>query len=386
MKKISIITGSRSEYGLLKNLIKLIEKDRTFKLQLIVTGMHLSKQHGFTYKEIISDGIKIRNKINLKIKNDSKFEISKSIGKGIDSFTKIFNFNKPDLVLLLGDRHEILPAALVALIYNIPVAHIGGGELTEGAIDDSIRHSITKLSHFHFVANNIYKKRIIQMGESPKNIFVTGGLGVDKIKNLKLLSKKELEKKIKFKIKKRNLIVTFHPVTLEKKSSKTYFRQILEALKKLKDTSIIFTMPNNDPEYSVIFKMVKKFVKENKNSVYFLNLGHLKYFSCVKYSKLVLGNSSSGILEVPNLKVPTVNIGNRQKGRIKGKSVIDCKPERTAILNAIKKAELFYSKRQTKSFKNPYGKQGATRKIYKILKNLNLKNAVQKKFFDINFK
>ena len=289
------------------------------------------------------------------------------------------------MVLLLGDRHEILPAALVALIYNIPVAHIGGGELTEGAIDDSIRHSITKLSHFHFVANNIYKKRIIQMGESPKNIFVTGGLGVDKIKNLKLLSKKELEKKIKFKIKKRNLIVTFHPVTLEKKSSKIYFSQILEALKKLKDTSIIFTMPNNDPEYSVIFKMVKKFVKENKNSIYFLNLGHLKYFSCVKYSKLVLGNSSSGILEVPNLKVPTVNIGNRQKGRIKGKSVIDCKPERIAILNAIKKAELFHSKRQTKSFKNPYGKQGATRKIYKILKNLNLKNAVQKKFFDIKF-
>lgn len=385
-QKICVITGSRSEYGLLKNLIKEIKREKKFILKLIATGMHLSKEHGSTYKEIISDGFKINHKINLNLKKDSKFEISQSLGVGIKNFTKILSFIKPNLIIFLGDRHEILPAAIVALIYNIPLAHIGGGEITEGAIDNQIRHSLTKLSHFHFVANNKYRKRIIQMGEMPKNVFVTGGLGIDAIHCTKLLGKKELEKNLNFKIKKNNLIVTYHPVTLEGGSADKHFKQILLAIKSLKNTSIIFTMPNNDPEYSVIFKMIKSFVKKNKNCKYFVNLGHLNYFSCLKYSKYVLGNSSSAIHEVPTFKIPSINIGDRQKGRIKSVSTIDCKPEKNSILKALRKANLLYKEKKLINCKNPYGKPGSSKRIVKILKNLSFDNIVKKKFFDISFK
>ncbi len=385
-RKICVITGSRSEYGLLKNLIREIKKEKNFKLNLVATGMHLSKKHGSTYKEIMADGFKINHKINLNIKKDSKFEISQSLSTGIKNFTKILSLVKPDLIIFLGDRHEILPVAMVGLIFNIPLAHISGGEITEGAIDNQIRHCLTKLSHFHFVANSRYRKRIIQMGEVPKNVFVTGGLGVDAIKSIKLLDKKELEKKLNFKIKKNNIMVTYHPVTLEDGSTSKHFRQILLAIKEIKNTSIIFTMPNNDPEYSVVFKMVKNFVKKNKNSKYFVNLGHLKYFSCLKYSKYVLGNSSSAIHEVPTFKIPSINVGDRQKGRIKSVSTIDCKPKKNSILKAFVKADLLYKQKKLVNCKNPYGDPGSSKKIVKILKNLSFDNIIKKKFFDINFK
>ena len=385
-KKLCIITDTRAEYGLLKNLIKGIQKDKRFHLTLIATSMHLSKKHGLTYKEIIRDGFKINHKINLNLKKDSRFQISKSLGGSIESFSKIFNSNKPDLIIILGDRYEILPPAIVALMYNIPIAHIGGGELTEGAFDNSIRHCITKLSHFHFVVHKSSRRRLIQMGELPKNIFVTGGLGVDAIKNTKFLSKNELEKKLKFKIKDNNIMITYHPVTLEKDTSRKDFREILLAVKKFKNTSIIFTMPNSDPGNNVIFSMIKSFVKKNKNSKYFVNLGHLKYFSCLKYSKCVLGNSSSGIHEVPAFKIPSINIGNRQKGRIKFIYVINCKPQKKSILQALKKADLLYKNKRLIKIQSPYGKAGATKKILKILKSLSLKNVIQKNFFDIKGK
>tara|TARA_B100001029_G_C15050289_1_gene450215 strand:- start:174 stop:1334 length:1161 start_codon:yes stop_codon:yes gene_type:complete len=384
-KKVFIITGSRSEYGLLKNLIIEIKKIKKFQTKLIATGMHYSKKHGSTFKEITNDGFKINYKINLNLKGDSNTEVTKSIGTGIKLFTKIFSSDKPDLIIILGDRHEILPPAIVSLILRIPVAHISGGEITEGAIDNSIRHCLTKLSHFHFVASAKYKRRVIQMGELPKNIFVTGGLGVDAIKNTNFLNKRQLEKKLNFKFREENTVVTFHPVTLENNSSKKQFKQILLALNEFKKMGIIFTMPNNDPGYSPIFNMIKSFVKKNKNSKYYVNLGHLKYFSCLKYSKYVLGNSSSAIHEVPSFKIPSINVGNRQKGRIKSSSTINCKPEKKSIMKAFKKADLLYKSNKLTNVKNPYGIPGSSKKISKILKNLKLNNVIQKKFFDINF-
>ena len=300
-------------------------------------------------------------------------------------FTKIFRSDKPDIIIILGDRHEMLPPAIVSLIFNVPVAHICGGEITEGAIDNSIRHCLTKLSHFHFVTNDIHKKRVIQMGEAPKNVFLVGALGNEAIKNTKFLSKKELEKELNFKFQKENIVVTFHPVTLEKNTSKKQFEQLLLALNNFKKMGIIFTMPNNDPGYKPIFNMIRNYVKKNKNSKFYLNLGNLKFYSCLKYSKYVLGNSSSGILEAPLFKIPTINIGDRQKGRIKFYSIIDCKPEKKSIIKAFKKADLLYKNKRLKNLKNPNNIPNASMKISKILKNLKLENIIKKKFFNISF-
>lgn len=384
-KKVFIVTGSRAEYGLLKNLIIKLKIIKKFQVKLIVTGMHLSKKHGSTLKEIKKDKLKINYKINLKLKSDSHSEVSKSIGTGIEVFTKIFRSDKPDIIIILGDRHEMLPPAIVSLIFNVPVAHICGGEITQGAFDNSIRHCLTKLSHFHFVTNDIHKKRVIQMGEAPKNVFLVGALGNEAIKNTKFLSKKELEKELNFKFQKENIVVTFHPVTLEKNTSKKQFEQLLLALNNFKKMGIIFTMPNNDPGYKPIFNMIRNYVKKNKNSKFYLNLGNLKFYSCLKYSKYVLGNSSSGILEAPLFKIPTINIGDRQKGRIKFYSIIDCKPEKKSIIKAFKKADLLYKNKRLKNLKNPNNIPNASMKISKILKNLKLENIIKKKFFNISF-
>lgn len=384
-KKVFIITGSRAEYGLLKNLIIKIKRIKNFQVKLIATGMHLSKKHGSTLKQIQNDRLKINYKIDLKLKGDSSSKVSKSIGTGIELFTKIFSSDKPDLIIILGDRHEMLPPAIVSLIFNIPVAHICGGEITEGAIDNSIRHCLTKLSHFHFVSSDIHKKRVIQMGEAPKNVFLVGSLGHDAIKNTKFLSKKELEKELNFKFQKENILVTFHPVTLEKNTSKKQFKQILLALSNFSKMGIIFTMPNNDPGSKPIYDMIKSYVKKNKNSKFYLNLGNLKYYSCLKYSKYILGNSSSGIIEAPVFKIPTINIGDRQKGRVQFFSIIDCKPEKKSIIKAIKKADLLYKNNKLKNLKNPFYIPNSSTKISKILKNIKLENVIKKKFFN-NFK
>ena len=280
-KKICIITGSRADYGLLKNLIFKVKKSKKLKLQLIVTGMHLSNKYGLTYKEINKDKLKIDTKIKILNNSDKSVGISKSVSDGVNKFSKIFNKTKPDVILVLGDRFEIFSAAISAMLSRIPIAHIHGGETTVGVIDEAVRHSITKMSHLHFVAAKKYKNRVIQLGENPKRVYLVGGLGVDTIKQTKFYTKSILEKKIGFTLKEKNILVNFHPSTLEKNKSKTQVKEILSALKKFKDKKIIFTSPNADQENSVIFKEINNFVKQNKNSTFFKSMGSVAYLSCL---------------------------------------------------------------------------------------------------------
>ena len=301
-KKICIITGSRAEYGLLKNLILRLKKNKKFKIKLIVTGSHLSEKYGFTLREIKKDSLNIENKINLNFKKDNTIGISNSISLGLNKFVKIFEKLKPDLILVLGDRFEIYTSALAALLCRLPICHIHGGELTEAMLDDAFRHSITKMSHIHFAANQIYKKRIIQLGENPKNVYNVGGLGVDSIKKQKILKKSELEKFLNLNFLKKSILVTFHSETLNRKSTKKNFNELLRALKKIQNTTIIFTMPNHDIDSSIIHSSILKFVKNKRNSFFFKSLGQKVYYSCCKYMTCMVGNSSSGFSRVRQIR------------------------------------------------------------------------------------
>ena len=349
-------------------------------LQVIVTGMHLSPEFGMTVKNIISEGIKIDREIEMLLSSDSAVGLSKSIGLGIIGFADAFRELKPDIILLLGDRYEILSAAIAAMVAKIPIAHIHGGETTEGLIDEPIRHSITKMSHLHFVATNEYAKRVSQLGENPKTIFKVGGLGVDSLSRTKLLDKNILEKQLGYKFLDKNLLITFHPVTLEKETSSLQMSQLLDALSSMKDVGLIFTMPNADTDGRVLQKQIKDFCSKKTNANFHISLGQLKYFSCMNYVDGVIGNSSSGITEAPSLKKGTVDIGDRQKGRVKAKSVIECNPKSDEIYSAIKKLFSSEFKENLKIIKNPYGPSGASKKIVKILEKTNLDNLLKKAF------
>lgn len=379
--KICFVTGSRADYGLLSNLIKLIKLDKKFKLQVIVTGTHLSKYHGHTYREIIKDKIKITKKINLNIERRKNDDISNEISTGIKNFSKAFKKLKPDLVILLGDRYEIFSASSSAFISQIPICHLHGGELTRGSIDDTFRHAITKMSQFHFVSHKKYAQRVMQLGEDPKKIFIVGGFGVDLIKKVTLLKKKNLEKKLKLKFGKRNILVTYHPETVFGVDNKKNFNEILNALKKLNSTKIIFTRANADRQGKVINSMIDRYAKTHKHNCYVFNsMGYKNYLSTIKFVDICLGNSSSGLLEVPTFKKFSINIGDRQKDRLKAKSVIDVKPKADIILRTIKS---IYNKKISKKLINPYGSGDASKLTYKIIKKLNLKNSLSYKFFDI---
>jgi len=384
-KKICVVTGSRAEYGLLKNLLFLIKKEKLFKLQLLVTGTHLSKRHGLTVNNIIEDQLNIKNKVDLKLKKDDSSSLANSMSYGLSKFVKIFEKNKPNLIILLGDRYEIFIACIAATLCRLPIAHIHGGEITKSLIDEAFRHSISKMSHLHFTATNEYKKRVIQMGEKPKNVYCVGGLGVDNINFSNLYSKSELEKKLKIKFLKKTVIVTYHPETLKKNSSLLNLKNLFDALKTLRDTTIIFTMPNFDIESMVIYNLISKFISKRKNCYLFKSLGQKKYFSCLKYSEFMIGNSSSGLLEMPTFKKFSINIGERQSGRIKAKSVIDCSPKTKNIIKAIKFSLDPTNKKKIKDVVNPYGKGGASKKIIKILKRKNFNNLILKEFFNIKF-
>ena len=383
-KRICIVTGSRAEYGLLRRIIIKLEKNKHFILKLIVTGSHLSKQYGFTLKEIQKDKVTISKLINLNLKEANAFGLSNSMSIGLTKFVKIFEEFKPDLLLILGDRFEILTAGLAATICRIPIGHIHGGELTEAALDDVFRHCLTKMSHIHFPATQVYKKRIIQLGEDPKKVFCVGGLGADSIKNQTLYNKREIEKILKIKFLKKNVLVTFHPETLNKKNIKKDFQKVIIALNRLNDTNVIFTMPNYDIDNMMIKKIVLNFVKKNKNSFFFKSLGQKMYYSCCSQVDCMVGNSSSGLLEMPTFKKFSINIGDRQKGRIKAKSVIDCSFNTQEISRALNYAFNPNNQKKIKKTKNPYGNGGASEKILKILKKIKLKNIINKKFNDLN--
>jgi len=383
MRKICVITGTRAEYGLLYWLIKAIKEDKELKLQLIVTGMHLSPEFGLTYKEIEKE-FSVDKKIEILLSSDTSVAISKSMGLALISFSEAFEELKPDIVVVLGDRYEIFSATSAAMIAKIPIAHLHGGETTQGIIDEAIRHSITKMSHLHFTATNEYKNRVIQLGEHPNRVFNVGGMGIENIKRLKLLSLKEFEKSIDFKLNKKNILVTFHPVTLENNTAKEQFQELLNAIDELKDTNIIFTKANSDINGRVINQMIEEYVDNNTHkSVCFASLGQERYLSALQFVDVILGNSSSGILEAPSFKIGTINIGDRQKGRVKASSIIDCKPNKSSILKAFDK---LYSKEFQEALKttvNPYGNTCASEKIVEVLKSVNLENILKKSFYDL---
>lgn len=384
MRTICVVTGSRSEYSLLYYLIKAIKNHKFLKLSLIVTGSHLSKEFGNTYKEIEKDGFKIDSKVKILNKSDNISSISKATAAGLIGFTKAFTKIKPDLIIILGDRYEMLAAASAALYSNIAIAHIHGGESTEGAIDEAIRHSITKMSWFHFTATKKYRQRVIQLGESPSRVFNVGGMGAYAISKINCFSKKELEKKFSIKFKKINFLVTIHPVTLEGKILQTHITELLKVLKKQKNSNIFFTMPNADKDNKIITKKIKKFVSENKkNSFFFKSLGLKNYYSFLKNIEVIIGNSSSGIIEAPSFKVATINIGDRQKGRIQAKSVINCNPIEKEIYNAIKKINSISFKKKLKNTKNPYKNGDTIKKIMRVIVNKKIPNKLNKKFYDL---
>ena len=384
MRKICVITGSRSEYGLLYLLLKAIQNHNSLKLSLVVTGSHLSLEYGNTYKEIEKDGFKIDAKVKILGKKDNSFSVSKSSAAGVIGFSKAYMKIKPDLIIILGDRYEMLAAASAALYSNIAIAHIHGGESTEGAIDEAIRHSITKMSWFHFTATKKYRNRVIQLGESPSRVFNVGGLGVDAISKTKLYSKKYLEKKFSIEFKKFNLLVTLHPVTLEERTSIIYITQLLNALKKFKNLNIFFTMPNADKDNKIITQRIEKFVSKNtKNSFLFKSLGLKNYYSFLNNVDAVIVNSSSGIIEAPSFKIATINIGDRQKGRIFAKSILNCKPTENEIYNTIKKINTISFKKKLKRTINPYKNGDSVKKIMQIISNKKIPDILKKKFYDL---
>ena len=387
MKKICVVTGSRADYGLLKNLLELLKKQKKYDLQIIVSCMHLSKKFGKTINEIKKDGFKINYKADFNIKEDKPNDICRYLGTGVTKFSLAYKKLKPDYLVLLGDRFETFSAASAALVHNIPIIHIHGGELTESAIDDALRHSITKMSTYHFVANKVYRNRVRQLGENPKNIFTVGGMGVDCIKKNKFISKTELEKKLKINFLKKNLLITYHSETLSKKNSKIGIDNILKSLKKLKNTCLIFTSSNGDTYNSYINNKIKNFVKKHNDAHFFYSLGTVNYYSCLKYVDAVIGNSSSGLLEVPTFKKFTINVGNRQKGRLRAKSVLDTTTSVQMINKFLKLIYLPSFKKILRKSINPYGKGNANIKILKKIDQITkINKRYPKKFFDVNDK
>jgi len=386
-RHICVVTGSRAEYGLLYWLMKEIDAATDLELQVIATGMHLSPEFGLTYRQIEEDGFAIDYKIETLLSGDTPASISKSMGLAMIGFVDVYDHLKPDLIVVLGDRFEIFSAVSAAMIARVPVAHLHGGETTEGSFDEAMRHSITKMSHLHFTATEKYKERVIQLGEQSERVFNVGAIGVDGIKKLQLSSLKVFEKAIGFKLGKRNLLVTFHPATLEVSTAEKQFASLLKALEMQKDTHIIFTKSNADIDGRIINKMIDDYVAEHPtNAIAHTSLGQLNYLSAMQYVNGVVGNSSSGLIEAPSFRIGTINIGDRQGGRIKAPSVIDCAPDTNSICEALQK---LFSKSfgdKLKTITNPHGEGNAAGKILRVIQTYPLTGVLKKKFNDLDLK
>lgn len=382
-RKICIITGTRAEFGLLRWLMQEVQNEPNLELQVIATGMHLSPEFGLTYLEVEQAGFEIDAKVEMLLSADTSTAVTKSMGLGLIGFADAYSRLSPDLIVVLGDRFEILAAASAALIAGIPVAHLHGGETTEGAFDEAIRHSITKMSHLHFVAAEDYRRRVIQLGEQPERVFLVGGLGIDAIQRMTLLDRTALETSLNFKLGRKNLLITFHPVTLDAVSSQHQMSELLAALGELTDTNFIFTMPNADTGGRELAAMVDAFVTSHGNAQVYASLGQLRYLSCMRYVDGVIGNSSSGLTEAPSLGVGTINIGDRQKGRLSASSVINCQPSVDSIREALDKLFDPAFRSTLDQTINPYGNGGATKKIVDILSAHSIKNLLKKSFYDI---
>lgn len=387
-RKICVVSGSRAEYGLLRGVMQGIAEDPSLQLQTVVTGMHLLPEFGLTYCEIQLDGFHIDCKVPMfppdaAARDDSPVGIAKAMGIGLAGFAEAFRDLRPDLVVILGDRFEMLCVATAAMLARIPLAHLHGGEATEGLIDEAIRHSITKMAQLHFVAAEAYRRRVIQLGEQPEHVFLVGGLGVDGIRRTTLLDRSELETALGFRLGTRSLLVTFHPVTLENATAEAQMGELLAALAELEDTQLIFTLPNADTDGRVLIGMINDFVAAHADAHAFASLGQQRYLSCMAQVDGLVGNSSSGLLEAPSLHKGAVNIGERQRGRLRAASVIDCAPTREAIGDAVK--QLFSPEFQAglPDVRSPYGEGGASGKVVATLKSIPLDGLLKKAFHDL---
>jgi len=385
MRKIAVVTGTRAEYGLLYWIIKEIHEAQELELQLIVTGMHLSPEFGLTVQEIEKDGFPITEKVEMLLSSDTDTAITISMGLGLIGFAKAYERIRPDILLVLGDRFEIFSAVAASVPFRIPVAHIHGGESTEGAIDELFRHTITKMSHIHFPATQVYANRIRQMGELPGNVFCFGAPGIDSIYKLDLISKNELLNILELPQDRKIGIVTYHPVTLEKNSAESQISELLEAMDSIEEIFWAITMPNADAESRVIIKNIDNYVQDNPGKAkLFSSLGKLRYLSLLQYATLMVGNSSSGIIEAPSFELPVVNIGYRQQGRIRAENVIDVLVgNKNNIVNAINKAISYEFKEPLTGLGNPYGKGNASCKIVEILKAVKVTEMIKKQFCDL---
>ncbi|UVT16851.1 MAG: UDP-N-acetylglucosamine 2-epimerase (hydrolyzing) [Nitrospira sp.] len=383
MRKICVVTGSRAEYGLLRWVMDGIRAAHDLTLQVIATGMHLAPEFGLTYREIEADGFVIDRKVEMLLSSDSPVGIGKSMGLGMIGFADALQQLQPDVMVLLGDRFEIFAAAAAAMVARVPIAHLHGGEATEGAIDESIRHSITKMAQLHFVAAEEYRRRVIQLGEDSNRVFLVGGLGVDSIKRLHVISRADLEHRLSFKFRERNLVVTFHPVTLEAATAQRQLEELLAALSEYHDTGLLFTMPNADTEGRALFSMIENFSKAHPNAKAYTSLGSTLYLSALSQVDGVVGNSSSGLTEAPSFRIGTIDIGDRQRGRLKAESVISCQPIKESIMAAISEMYSPAFQDRLKSVLNPYGDGGAADRIVNVLATIPLDDILKKQFHDL---
>jgi len=384
-RKICVVTGTRAEYGLLYWLMKEIQSDPDLELQVIATGMHLSPEFGLTYKQIEQDGFEIHEKVEMLLSSDTPVGIAKSLGLGTIGFADALNRLKPDILVLLGDRFEILAAAQAAMIARIPIAHIHGGELTEGLIDDPIRHSVTKMSHIHFTAADEYRKRVIQMGEQPERVFNVGAPGIDNILKLDLPTREQLTEDLEVDFAEKVFLITYHPTTLEEGTTEEQVGELLAALDSFPEAQLLFTKSNSDTEGRIINQLFEEYVEKNKDRAkVYTTLGQARYLASLKYCSLVIGNSSSGLIEAPLFKVPTINIGDRQRGRLKAQSVIDCLPIRDEIIRAIKQSQSENFQNKLSSVESLYGMGNTAALIKEKLKHIDLTNIIKKSFFHVD--
>ncbi|MBL8013105.1 MAG: UDP-N-acetylglucosamine 2-epimerase (hydrolyzing) [Candidatus Omnitrophica bacterium] len=385
-RRICVFTGTRAEYGLLRPLMEEIQQDASLQLQLIVSGAHLSKEFGSTYRHIEEDGMSINFKIPIPLDCDTSVGLSTSIGTAVIKYSKAFESLRPDILVLLGDRYEVFAAAIAAMTARIPIAHLHGGEATYGLMDEAMRHAITKMSHLHFTSTEAYRRKVIQMGELPSKVFNVGAIGLDNLRLLKLLSREQLESNLNMRFGSKNFLITFHPVTLEKDSERQ-FSNLLSVLGSLKETHLIFTKANADPLGRRINTMIDRFVRSHaKIAFVYASLGQLRYLSMMKLMDAVVGNSSSGIIEAPSFNIGTIDVGQRQMGRITASSVIHCGSKIQEIRSALRKLSTPAFQGKLKSVVNPYGDGQTAARIKRVLKSHSLNSLIMKSFHELPVK